>query len=166
MTAVATSSLRVGGLSVADRPGIMWSTTRSRARRRSASSSTKPRLSKDNRRSVVHGVVKAGPGRDQTVELGNRHANLGLEHPGQPPGCDRSVEVETAALIGTRGIHGIRRRKDDRVVVRHHPEVRHQPIGQQSKQASPVCEHAVTAAARRRAGCRRESRHGTIVGDK
>ena len=61
--------------SVADRPGIMWSTIRSRACCRSPRSSTSRACADHDRGAVVHRVVEGRAPGDQSVELGDGHAD-------------------------------------------------------------------------------------------
>ena len=61
--------------SVADRPGIMWSTIRSSACCRSSGSSTSRAVPDHDRGAVVHRVVEGRPPGDQAVELGHGHAH-------------------------------------------------------------------------------------------
>ena len=59
-------------------PGIMWSTIRSRACPRSASSSTSRAGADDDGGAVVHRVVEGRARGDQPVELGDRDADRGV----------------------------------------------------------------------------------------
>ena len=146
---------------VAARPGTMWSTIRSRACSRSSASSTTPRLADDDGGAVVHRALEARAGRDQAVDLGDRHADRACR--ARPPATWRRPSRGGRACRPRRavGVDGERRGQHERVAAGVHPDVRDQRRVEQGEQLARSLRPFSAQPAER--GPRRSARAGSVT---
>ena len=104
------SSFSVGGRASRLRPGMMWSTIRSRPAALLLEVLDLDGLADDHDGAVVDVGVVGGAGHDQPVDEGHRHADLDAGSPGAPEQATggRSVEVDDVPVtsVGEGDDHG------------------------------------------------------------
>ena len=99
-----------------------WSLIRRSASRCSSGSSTRRARAADHDAAVVHRVVERGARQHESVDLGDRRAELDVDRGPQQPVRRRAVQVQQ--VVGPPEGH----RQHERAVVGHHADVRDQRV--------------------------------------